>query len=117
MRNRILVYTGNERNSQLQTLQQDNENINRFGILQEIIEPGENERNFNVIAQNRLRERNRIRTSLNVKLLGDDRIRKGALLPIRDGRVGVNGIFVVRTSDHKVDNGVHTVDCNLELER
>ncbi len=117
MRNRILVYTGNERNSQLQTLQQDNENINRFGILQEIIEPGENERNFNVIAQNRLRERNRIRTSLNVELLGDDRIRKGALLPIRDNRVGINGIFVVRTSDHKVDNGVHTVDCNLELER
>lgn len=117
MRNRILVYTGNERNSQLQTLQQDNENINRFGILQEIIEPGENERNFNVIAQNRLRERNRIRTSLNVELLGDDRIRKGALLPIRDARVGINGIFVVRSSDHKVDNGVHTVDCNLELER
>lgn len=117
MRNRILVYTGNERNSQLQTLQQDNENINRFGILQEIIEPGENERNFNVIAQNRLRERNRIRTSLNVELLGDDRIRKGALLPIRDARVGINGIFVVRSSDHKVENRVHTVNCNLELER
>ena len=117
MRNRILVYTGNDRNSRIVARANREDSEQQFGILQEIIEPGENERNFNVIAQNRLRERNRIRTSLNVELLGDDRIRKGALLPIRDDRVGINGIFVVRTSDHKVDNGVHTVDCNLELER
>lgn len=117
MRNRILVYTGNERNSQLQTLQQDNENINRFGILQEIIEPGEDETNYSVIAQNRLREKNRITTKLDVQMLGDDRIQKGVLIPIRDNRVNINGIFVVRSSEHKVDNGVHTLDCNLELER
>lgn len=117
MKNQILVYTGDNENSRLQTLQQDNENINRFGLLQEIIEPGENETNYSVIAQNRLREKNRITTKLDVQMLGDDRIQKGVLIPIRDNRVNINGIFVVRSSEHKVDNRVHTVDCNLELER
>lgn len=117
LRNRILVYTGNDRDSRIAARANREDSEQQFGILQEIVEPGQDETNFNVIAQNRLQERNRIRPTLNVELLGDDRIRKGVLLPIRDNRVGINGIFVVRTSNHKVDNGVHTVECNLELER
>lgn len=117
LRNQILVYAGNDRDGRIAASSFDQRNINQFGLLQEIIEPGEDERNFNVIAQNRLREKNRITTKLDVQMLGDDRIQKGVLIPIRDNRVNVNGIFVVRSSEHKVDNRVHTVDCNLELER
>lgn len=117
LRNQILVYAGNDRDGRIAASSFDQRNINQFGLLQEIIEPGEDETNYSVIAQNRLREKNRITTKLDVQMLGDDRIQKGVLIPIRDNRVNINGIFVVRSSEHKVDNRVHTVDCNLELER
>lgn len=117
MKNRILVYTGDDKSSQIVARRFNQESINNFGLLQEIIEPDKDERNYNVIAQNRLRETNRITTKLDVEMLGDDRIQKGALITIRDTRTNVNGIFVVRSCEHKVDNGIHTVECNLELER
>lgn len=117
MRNRILVYTGDDKNSRVVARAMDNNNINAFGLMQEIIEADNNAKNFNVIAQNRLQEANRITTTIDVNLLGDDRIRKGSLIAINDEVTNVNGIYVIRTAKHTVDNGIHTVDCTLELER
>lgn len=117
MKNRILVYTGDDKNSQIVARANREESERQFGILQEILEPDKDERNYNVIAQNRLREVNRITNKLDVEMLGDDRIQKGTLIRLRDERTNINGIFVVRSCVHKIDNGIHTVDCNLEFER
>ena len=116
MKNRILVVTGNEQNTRISAREFDQTSIERFGLLQEIISADNEQGNFNILARTRLREANRITTTITVDLLGDDRIQKGVLIPIEDERVNINGIYLVRTSEHKVENGQHTVHCELALE-
>jgi len=116
MKNRILVVTGNEQNTRISAREFDQTSIERFGLLQEIISADNEKQNFNLLARTRLREVNRVTTTITVDLLGDDRIQKGVLIPIQDERVNINGIYLVRTSEHRVDNGQHTVHCELALE-
>ena len=116
MKNRIVIVGGNDENMRIEARAFDQDNINKFGLLQEIITPDNEEQNYNTLVQNRLTEANRVTTSLSAELLGDDRIQKGILIPIRDERVNINGIYVVKSSSHKVNNGVHTVKCDLDLQ-
>lgn len=116
MKNRIIVVTGSDEKTRIVARRENLNDINRFGLLQEILSVDNEPQNYDVLAQNRLREANRVTTTISVDMLGDDRIQKGVLIPIRDERTDINGIYVVRTSEHKVDNGQHTVHCELALE-
>lgn len=117
MKNRIIIVTGDNENTIIAARQENTNDIDRFGLLQEVISADNEPQNFNLLAQNRLREVNRISTTISVELLADDRIQKGILIPIQDERTNVNGIYVIRNSTHEVNNGKHTVKGELSLEQ
>lgn len=113
LKNRIRIYDGDT--FDLISEKFDSNSIGRYGLLQEIVDPDKNAKNYSVIAQNTLLERNRIKTTLEVDLLGDDRIKKGTIISIKDTVVNIVGDYLVQTSQHSVEKGVHSVHCKLEL--
>ena len=115
LKNKVLIYKGDDKNSNVVYWKDEPDSISKYGILQEIVEVDNNVNNYSILAQNTLLDRNRVKTTIEADFLGDDRIKKGVIISIRDTVVNVVGDYLVKTSEHTIENGKHTVHCLLEL--
>lgn len=115
MRNSILVSSNNEKSSRVVATAKDDKNIAKFGLLQEVESVDDkNIAQAKVIAQNKLKELNKVNEDISIKLLGDDNVRAGRILEIDNNMFKLKGRYLVKDCTHNYHNRVHTMDLTLE---
>jgi len=115
MRNSVLITSNNEKSSRVVAEARDDNNIAKFGWLQvvESVDDKDMAQARN-IAQNKLRELNRIRKDISITLLGDDNVRAGRILEIDNDMFNLKGQYLVKDCTHMYQNRIHTIDLTLE---
>ena len=115
MKNAVKIVSGSEKSVRILGEAKDEQNIKKYGLLQEIETIDEKEFNkAQNIAQNKLKQYNKIEETINVNLLGDDGTRAGRILTINDEKSEILGNFFIISCSHTISNGIHTMTLELE---
>lgn len=116
MRNSILVSSDNEKSSKALATAKDNENIKKYGLLQDVESVDKkNKAQAKNIANNKLKELNRVGEDIDIgPLLGDDDVRSGRVLEIDNERYSLKGKYLVKECTHKCHASKHTMDLKIE---
>jgi len=116
LKNSILVVSGEEKAMKIFAPAMDEVNISRYGLLQEIVSVDSKQlsqaRN---IANNKLKERNKVIEDISIELLGHDDIRAGRLIEISEPVTKIKGIYLIKSASHTENNGIHKVSMQLEV--
>lgn len=116
MKNSILISSNNEESSRIVATAKDDENIAKFGLLQEVESiDDEDMGQATNIANNKLKELNRVGEDISIgPLLGDDDVRSGRILEIENEMFGLSGQYLVKDCTHNYHNRIHTMDITVE---
>ncbi|WP_353096243.1 hypothetical protein [Tissierella praeacuta] len=115
MRNSILISSSNEKSSRVVATAKDNKNIAKFGLLQEVESVDDKDiAKAKVIAQNKLKELNRIGEDISIELLGDDNVRAGRILEVNNDTFELQGQYLVKDCTHTYQNRVHKMNLTIE---
>lgn len=116
MKNSILIISGEENSVYTVGKAQDTGSISKYGLLQEIENVDDEDLNkAQNIAENRLKELNKVSETVSIQLLGDFNVRSGRVIAIKEDYTGLNGNYFIKSCSHSGSSAVHTMD--LELER
>lgn len=114
MKNAVKIVSGSEKSVRILGQAKDDTNIQKYGLLQEI--ETVDKKDFNKaqnIAENKLKQYNKINEKISVNLLGDDTTRAGRVITINDETL--SGDFFITSCQHSISGGIHTM--SLELEK
>lgn len=115
MKNAIKIVSASEKSVRILGEANDEQNIQKYGLLQEI--ETVDEKDFNKaqnIAQNKLKQYNKVGETFSIDVLGDDTVRAGRMITIYNEKIGVTGDFFIKNCSHTVSGGVHTMSMELE---
>ena len=115
MRNSIKIIVNENEGFRLVTEVKDEGNISKYGLLQEIIsidaaKGGDAEE----IANNKLKELNRVFEEIGIEVPGDERIKAGKFLEVDEPITGIVDKYMVASSSHVFQSGVHK--CSVTLK-
>lgn len=115
MRNSILITSSDEKSSRVVASVRDSTNIAKYGLLQEVETVDEKDiAQAKNIANNKLKELNKINEDISIKLLGDDKVRSGRIIGLNNNVFGLLGNYLVKECAHNYQNKIHTMDLTLE---
>ncbi|MSU03210.1 hypothetical protein [Tissierella pigra] len=115
MRNSILISSNDEKSSRVIATAKDEKSISKFGLLQEIESVDDKDMaKAKLIAQNKLKELNKIKEDISIKLLGDDNVRAGRILEVDNDTFKLKGQYLIKDCTHTYQNRIHTMDLTLE---
>lgn len=119
MKNKILVISSVTKNKQTTVNERyttpNNENTGKYGILQEIVEvDADKQVNYKQVAEDTLKERNKITETLSLSVLGDYNVAKGTITPIKNEKLGIDDFYVILNSSHSISGIKETVSINIE---
>lgn len=116
MRNSILISSGDEESVRVIASAKDDKNIGLYGLLQEVESVDDKDiGQVNNIVKNRLVELNRIGEEISLELLGDDKVRSGRILEIKNEIYNLDGRYLVKDCTHNYQNGIHTMSITVEV--
>lgn len=116
LKNKVTIITQNEKEARVIATKEDNKNIEKYGLLHHIESVDEKDINQATnIANNKLKELNKIKETLSLELLGDITIKAGRVLNINNQDIGINGNFNIISTNHTIESGIHKT--NIEIER
>ena len=115
MKNSVLVTTENKKAVRTVGKEQDTESIEKYGLLQEVISLDEKEFNkASLVAKNELKKLNKISEDLSIDILGDDKVKSGRIIDINLPLFNLYGEYLIKESNHTLDNGIHKISLSLE---
>lgn len=119
MKNKILVISSVTKNKQTTVNERyttpNNENTEKFGILQDIVEvDADKQVNYKQVAEDTLKEKNKITETLSLTVLGDYNMRKGTVTSIKNEKLGIDDYFVIKNSSHCITGTKETVSISVE---
>ena len=91
-----------------------NDNITKFGVLQETIEATEKDKNYQELANKKLDALNRVKNTLSLTVLGDYNMKMGVIIPIKKDKIELNNQYLIKTSNHSIAGTKENVVINLE---
>ena len=115
MKNTIKIVSASEKSVCILGKAKDEQNIQKYGLLQEI--ETVDEKDFNKaqnIAENKLKQYNKVGETLSVDLLGDDSTRAGRKISIHNQKANITGDFFITSCNHTISSGIHTMTLELE---
>ncbi len=115
LKNRV-IYTNNDAKSTYRVVKDDVASINKYGLLTavETIDTNKNN-NLSQLAVNKLDELKKINETYSIdKMLGDYRIGKGKLIPLKIPTYSLIGKYLIKSTTHNIDNKKEIV--NMELD-
>lgn len=116
MRNSILVCSDNEKEMRTLSLARDPAGINHYGLLQEIISVDEkDESKAHSIANNKLKELNKVSDTLEVKCIGDENLKAARTIELSLDDFDLDGKYLIKSSKHTYSNNFHKVSLSLEV--
>ena len=115
MRNSILITSDDEKSSKINATAKDTQNISKYGLLQEVMNVDKkNNSQAKQIANNKLKELNRVQQDISFNLLGNDELRSGRILTIENALFNLSGKYLIKSSNHTYVNYIHK--CSVTLE-
>lgn len=116
MKNSIMIISGDEKSVRVLAIAKDEAGIQKYGLLQEVESIDDKDKNkVQNIADNKLKELNKIKESLNITLLGDNRARAGRVLSLIEENTNINGKYLIKSCNHSISGGNHTMTLELEM--
>ena len=115
MKNSIVIVSGSENAVYTLATAEDTGSLSKYGLLQEVESVDDEEKNkAQNIAENRLKEYNKVTETVSIQLLGDFNVRSGRVIAIKEDYTGLNGNYFIKSCSHSVSSAVHTMDLELE---
>ncbi|WP_432408563.1 XkdQ/YqbQ family protein [Wukongibacter sp. M2B1] len=115
MKNSIQITSGNEKSSRIVATAEDTTNIAKYGLLQEVesVDDKDISKATN-IANNKLKELNRINEDTTISLLGNDDVRAGRILEVANTIFDLKGQYLVKSCTHTYSNSIHKMSITVE---
>ncbi|MGB6128818.1 MAG: hypothetical protein WBG30_08715 [Psychrilyobacter sp.] len=116
MKNVILVTSNNQDDVNTMGKAMDEAGIEKYGRLQEIVEvePKDVSKVRN-IANKKLKELNKVFTSVDVQTIGDNSLRSGRIIEVINKEFNLISKYLIKSANHKYSKGNHTTNLNLEV--
>lgn len=116
LKNKVTVISQNEKEARILATKQDDKNIEKYGLLHHIESVDEKDLNQATnIANNKLKELNKIKETLSLELLGSIDLKAGRVLNINNKDIKISGKFNIISTNHSIESGIHKT--SVELER
>lgn len=116
MKNSIKIVQGGEEDVSILATEQNQDLIDKFGLLQEVQSVDENDvAQVKNIAENMLKDLGKISEECSIELLGHDDVRAGRILEITEEDTGMSGKYLIKDCTHTIANGIHKMQVGLEL--
>lgn len=116
MANKVVILSGNEKNTTVVATKQDDESIKKYGLYvhYEKIDDKKKAQADN-IATKKLKSMSSPKKSIKCTLLGDNYVRAGRILKFNQPNIGMVGEYLVTSCEHSYDGMKHTMECELKL--
>ena len=119
MKNRVLVITSESENGNITKVNKeytasDDKSIQQYGLLQEIIEPQKEEKNYKQLAENKLKELDNIKNEISLTVLADYKAQKGVIIPIKNDYLNLNDKYLIKSSRHSIEGAKEIVTINVK---
>ena len=116
MANRIVIVSSSEKNQQIVAEKSDANSVRTYGQITKI-EKVEDKKMSQAaeIAANKLLDKNSVKRSFSVTLLGSDAVRAGRMVVFDQPEINLSGAFLVKNCTHNFDGNKHTMRLDLEV--
>jgi hypothetical protein len=116
MANRIVIVSSSEKNQQIVAEKSDAGSIRTYGQITKI-EKVEDKKMSQAaeIAANKLLDKNSVKRSFSVTLLGSGAVRAGRMVVFSQPEINLTGAFLVKNCTHNFDGNKHTMKLDLEV--
>ena len=116
MANKVVILSGNEKNTTVVATKQDDESIKKYGMYvhYEKIDDKKKAQADN-IATKKLKEMSTPKKTIKCTLWGDNYVRAGRILKFNQPNIGMVGEYLVFSCEHSYDGMKHIMDCELKL--
>lgn len=116
MANKVVILSGNEKNTTVVATKQDDESIKKYGMYvhYEKIDDKKKAQADN-IATKKLKEMSTPKKTIKCTLWGDNYVRAGRILKFNQPNIGMVGEYLVVSCEHSYDGMKHIMDCELKL--
>lgn len=116
MANKVVILSGNEKNTTVVATKQDDELIKKYGLYvhYEKIDDKKKAQADN-IATKKLKAMSSPKKTIKCTLLGDNYVRAGRILKFNQPNIGMVGEYLVTSCEHSYDGMKHTMECELKL--
>lgn len=116
MKNSILVISNEQDSDEILATAKDEENIKKYGSLQEIINvsPDEDEAKVRNIAKTKLKELNKVFKTASIKGFGNDDFRAGRVITLDNIAFGLVGDYLIKSCSHTWVNNEHVTTLEVE---
>lgn len=116
MKNSIEIVSGDEKKTKIVATVRDAVSIRKYGLLQhsESIDDKEKAK-AKQVANNLLKELNKVQQSGSVSLLGNHEARAGRLITLNEPVTGLIGDYYIKDAQHSISNGIHLMTLGLEV--
>lgn len=116
MKNSVQVVSGDEKKMKVYAEVKDNANIAKYGLLTKVETIDDKEKaTAQQVANNLLKELNKIQETGAVSLLGNYEARAGRLLTLNEPVTGLIGDYFITDAQHTISNGIHLMTLSLEV--
>ncbi len=116
MANRIVIVSSSEKNQQIIAEKSDSSSIATYGQITKIEKVDDKKQSQAAeIAANKLLDKNSVKKSFSVTLLGSDAVRSGRMMIFDQPEIKLSGAFLVRNCTHDFNGNKHTMKLELEV--
>lgn len=116
MYNSIKVVSGSEERFKVEAETSDKANIGKYGVMQMVHSVSDKDiSQAKNIANNLLKENNKVKEFGTISTDGDTRVRAGRVLNISEINSNFNGKFIIKSCTHEIKNKNHKMTMELEI--
>lgn len=116
MKNRIEIVSADEKTTKVLAKVEDAANVAKYGLLTQSQTIDEKEEGkAQTVANNLLKELNKMKEEGSVSLIGNYQARAGRLITLNEPVTGLSGDFLIKSAQHTLSNGIHLMSLNLEV--
>ena len=116
MANRIVIVSSSEKNQQIVAEKSDANSIRTYGQITKIEKVDDKKMSQAAeIAANKLLDKNSVKRSFSVTLLGSDAVRSGRMMIFDQPEINLTGAYLVKNCTHNFDGNKHTMRLDLEV--
>ena len=114
LKNRV-IYTDNDKKSAYKVMRQDRNSISTYGLLTDIERVDtKKENNLEALAIKKLDELNKIAKTISLSMLGDERAKKGIVIPLNISEYGLNGTYLITNITHNITSHDEAIDISVK---
>ena len=116
MANRIVIVSSSEKNQQIVAEKSDAGSVRTYGQITKIEKVDDKKMSQAAeIAANKLLDKNSVKRSFSVTVLGSDAVRAGRMVVFNQPEINLSGAFLVKNCCHEFDGNKHTMRLDLEV--